>query len=159
MLNVKVINLSRDKNKIQIGKNNNLSISILLNINGFFKTGSNVFINSCNLRIDKSVVIGNNVCIGPDCKIWDTDTHPIDPIKRKLQSQEFPSNWNISRSYEANSAPIIIEDNVCIGMNCIILKNVTIGQNSIIAAGSVVVKDVEPNSLYGGNPCKKIKNI
>lgn len=56
------------------------------------------------------------------------------------------------------TAPIVVEDNVYIGARSIILPGVTIGRNSIIAAGSVVSKDVNPNSVYGGVPAKFIKS-
>lgn len=54
---------------------------------------------------------------------------------------------------------IIVKSNVFIGMNCIILPNTTINENSIIGAGSIVTKDVEPNSIYAGSPAKKISTI
>lgn len=52
---------------------------------------------------------------------------------------------------------IIVKDDVWIGANAIICSGVTIGQGAIIAAGSVVTKDVEPYSIVGGNPAKHIK--
>lgn len=63
------------------------------------------------------------------------------------------------RIKKTESMPIIINDNVWIGMNCIIMKGVTIVENSIIAAFSLVIKDVPPNSLYGGHPGKLIKKM
>jgi len=54
---------------------------------------------------------------------------------------------------------INIGSNVFIGFNSIILKNVTIGDNVIIGAGSIVTKDCEPNSVYAGNPARKIMSI
>lgn len=53
--------------------------------------------------------------------------------------------------------PIIIEDDVWIGANAIILSGVTIGEGAIIGAGSVVTKNVEPYTIFAGNPAKKIK--
>jgi len=53
--------------------------------------------------------------------------------------------------------PIIIEDNVWIGTNCIILKGVTIGSGSIIGAGSVVTKNVPPNEIWCGSPASHKK--
>ena len=53
----------------------------------------------------------------------------------------------------------IIEDNVDIGSNVVIIGSITIGKNSIIRAGSIVVKDVEANSIVAGNPAKLIKKI
>ena len=55
--------------------------------------------------------------------------------------------------------PIYIMDNVWIGMDATILKGITIGENSIIAAGSLVTKDVEPNTIVGGNPATIIKKL
>ncbi|PQJ21096.1 DapH/DapD/GlmU-related protein [Tenacibaculum sp. SG-28] len=56
------------------------------------------------------------------------------------------------------TAPIIVKDNVYIGVRSIVLPGVTIGENSIIAAGSIVTKNVTPNSVMGGIPAKKIKS-
>jgi acetyltransferase-like isoleucine patch superfamily enzyme len=55
--------------------------------------------------------------------------------------------------------PIIIKDNCFIGINTIILPNVTIGPNSIVGAGSVVTNDVPENSVYGGNPARFISTL
>lgn len=54
---------------------------------------------------------------------------------------------------------IVIKDNCFIGLGSIILPGVTIGPNSIVAAGSVVTKDVEPDTVVGGNPAKKITTV
>jgi len=51
-----------------------------------------------------------------------------------------------------------IEDNVDIGSNVVILGDITIGQNSVIGAGTVIVKNVEPNSIMVGNPARNINN-
>jgi len=55
--------------------------------------------------------------------------------------------------------PVILEDNVWVGDSAIICKGVTVGKNSIIGAGSVVTKDVPPNSIFAGNPAKFVKSI
>ena len=60
---------------------------------------------------------------------------------------------------KAAKAPVVIEDNVFIGARCIINKGVRIGEKTMIAAGSVVVKDIPANCIAGGNPCKVIKYI
>lgn len=56
-----------------------------------------------------------------------------------------------------SNGPIIIEDDVWIGMNSIIMSGVRIGRGSIVAAGSVVTKDIPPYAIVGGNPAKIIK--
>jgi acetyltransferase-like isoleucine patch superfamily enzyme len=52
-----------------------------------------------------------------------------------------------------------IANNVWIGMNAVILKGVTIGENSVVAAGSVVTKNVEPNTVVAGNPAQVVKTF
>lgn len=56
-------------------------------------------------------------------------------------------------------APIDIKDNVMIGLNTVILPGVTIGPRSIVAAGSVVTKDVPPNTIVGGSPARVITDV
>ena len=109
--------------------------------------GNNVDINSSSLLCNSTkIIIGNNVLIAPNCIITDSNFHGVTPDKR---DERDPKSDN----------EIIIEDNVWIGMNCILTKGVTIGKNSVIGAGSVVLKNVEPNCLYAGNPAKFIKKI
>ena len=54
-------------------------------------------------------------------------------------------------------APIVIQDHVWLGMNVIVLKGVTIGEGAIVAAGSIVTKDVPPHCLVAGVPAKVVK--
>lgn len=89
------------------------------------------------------VKIGNNVLIGAHCTIIDTDFHNSDPCRR-LEVEDIPSR------------PVIIEDNVFLGFNCVILKGVTIGENSVIGANSVVIGSIPKNSIAIGNPCKVV---
>ncbi|MBC8770466.1 acyltransferase [Arenibacter sp. BSSL-BM3] len=83
---------------------------------------------------------------GPGTKIVDNDSHRI-----SIDINE--------RRKAPKSNPIIIEDNVWIGMNSLVLKGVCIGKNSIVAAHSVVTKNVPENVLVGGNPAKIIKTL
>lgn len=55
--------------------------------------------------------------------------------------------------------PIHIKENAWIGARATILPGITIGENSVVAGGSVVTKDVEPNVIVGGNPAKVLKRI
>ena len=108
--------------------------------------GDHVGLNGNTIASVCKISIGENTMIGPNTMIIDHDGHQAWPPEAR---------WTNS----GNSKEIIIENDVWIGMNCIILKGVNIGRGSIIAAGSVVTEDVEPNSLYGGNPAKKIKSL
>lgn len=108
--------------------------------------GNRCKINGTIIHANESVELGDDVRIGPGTVICDNDSHRV-----ALSVED--------RAKSPASAPIVIKDNVWIGMNCIILKGVTIGKNTIIAAGSVVTKNCENNSMYAGNPAKFIKKI
>jgi len=57
------------------------------------------------------------------------------------------------------SKKVVVEDNVFIGMDCVVLKGVTIGKNSVIGAGSIVTKDIPRNCIASGIPAKVIRMI
>ncbi len=107
--------------------------------------GENFYANF-NLVIvdDGDVYIGDNVMIAPNVTISPTG-HPVEPETRKLGMQF--------------SIPIRIGNNVWIGANSVILPGVTIGDNSVIGAGSIVTRDIPPNVVAVGNPCKVLRPI
>lgn len=106
--------------------------------------GHNVFINqNCTLYDLAEINIGDDVMIGPNVSII-TASHPISPTQR--------------RAYVFGK-PIVIKKNVWIAANVTIVGGVTVGENSVIAAGSVVTKDVPANTLVGGNPARFIRSI
>jgi acetyltransferase-like isoleucine patch superfamily enzyme len=90
----------------------------------------------------------------------DSDTHPLDYLKRRRNYACTRQNMSERELAELNpSAPIVIEDDVWIGARCQILKGVTIGARSVIAAGSVVTKDIPSDVVAGGVPCRVIRNL
>ena len=119
--------------------------------------GDRVGISSSSFWISKELTIGNDVKIGADTLVIDTDSHQIDYRLRK----KFPHNQEEAffLNSQIHSAPITIEDDVWIGAKCIILKGVTIGARSIIGAGSVVTKNIPSDCIAAGNPCKVIKYL
>ena len=96
------------------------------------------------LAADK-ITIGNNVLIGANSLITDNDWHNTDP---KIRLEECKI-----------TIPVRIENNVWLGVNSVVLKGVNIGENTVIAANSIVVKNIPANVIAGGNPCKVLKNI
>lgn len=90
-----------------------------------------------------NISIGDNCMFAADCYIADSDWHGL---------------YNRLRPFRC-SKPIVLEDNVWIGHSAKVGKGVTIGENSVVAAGSVVVKDVPANVVVGGNPAKIIKEL
>lgn len=112
--------------------------------------GDNVGISSTAFHCNKSISVGNNVKIGGNTVIYDTDFHSLDP---KIRCTGFEKLSDVSMK------EVIIDDNVFIGAHCTILKGVHVGRNSIIGAGSVVAKSVPENEIWAGNPAKRIRSI
>lgn len=108
--------------------------------------GNGTFINTeirFGVPTDK-VIIGENVLIGPRV-MFETVNHGLAYVPGKGRG-----GW---------SKPIVVEDEVWIGGGSIITQGVTIGRGSVVAAGAVVTKDVEKNTVVGGVPAKFIQKI
>lgn len=136
----------------------NLRGSIFTETSGArIEIGDNVGMSSTTIWCKTRVTIGNNVKIGGDVTIMDTDAHSLDyRIRRSgaLTPDGFPID-----SMKAKSAPIEIGDDVLIGTRCIILKGVKIGARCVIGSGSIVTKDIPEDSIAAGNPCRVVKRI
>lgn len=104
------------------------------------------FYSNYNLVIldDAPITIGDHVFLGPDCGIY-ASGHPVSVAQR-----------NLGLEY---AKPVTIGDNVWIGGGVRVVPGVRIGSNCVIAAGSVVVKDIPDGVIAGGNPCKVIRRI
>ncbi len=122
--------------------------------------GNSMFVSVNEIRID------DDVTIAWDCLIYDHNSHSVEWEERKNDTeQEYQDiknglnpithkNWDVVKS-----APIHICSKAWIGTGVKILKGVTVGEGAVVAAGSVVVKDVEPWTMVGGNPAKLIKRL
>jgi acetyltransferase-like isoleucine patch superfamily enzyme len=138
---------------IKIGKNNRFrsdASSNLIGINhkcilsthsrgAIIQIGDNCGFSGVSIGASEKIIIGNSVLFGANSVITDFDWH--------------------SDRYDSGSRPIIIHDNVWIGLNTVILKGVEIGENSIVGANSLVIKSIPANVIAGGNPCKVLKEI
>ncbi len=117
----------------------------------FFDYGKNTFLgdsfyaNTGLVILDCArVTIGNHVMFGPRVQIY-TASHPLHPQLRN-QGLEY-------------AKPVTIGDNVWIGGGSILLPGVTIGENTVVGAGSVVTRDIPPNVIAVGNPCRVLRPI
>lgn len=132
----KIFGLSTETARIRSGcffNGNNISI------------GKGTFINyKCYFDATIGIKIGNRCAFGMEVLLC-TATHEI--------------GNSIQRAGKTILLPIIIEDGCWIGARVNILPGVKIGQGCVIAAGSVVTKDCEPNCLYAGVPARKIRNL
>jgi acetyltransferase-like isoleucine patch superfamily enzyme len=97
--------------------------------------------------VNQRITIGDQVGIAGRCWISDSDGHPSDPARR-LRGEEITA---------ADIEPVTVENNVWIGHGVHILKGVTLGEACVVAAGSVVNKDVPPGALAMGVPARIVK--
>lgn len=112
--------------------------SIWINEGATLTLGSGYINNNVNISCYSNIQIGNNVAISENVTIRDSDNHSLND--------------------QPSTKPITIGDHVWVGMNSTILKGVNIGSGSVIAAGSIVTRDIPENSLAAGVPAKVIKN-
>ncbi len=105
--------------------------------------GNNVFINGdSEIAASCSIRIGNNALLGPEVRFMDNDYHDV-----------------YDHAKPGKKAPIVIENDVWIGARAMVLKGVTIGAGAVVAAGAVVIKNVPPRTIVGGNPAKVIRTL
>jgi len=116
---------------------------------GALTIGNNVGMSDSAIVCYKSVTLGDNVTIGGNVVIYDTDFHSL----KKEHRQDMATDIQHTKC-----APVVIEKDAFIGAHTTILKGVTIGEGAIVGAGSVVTKSIPKNEIWGGNPAKFIKN-
>lgn len=118
------------------------------------RIGKNFYIGRYS-QIECDAIIGDNVIIANYVALvgkYDHNYHQLGtPIRLASAIMDKDYNW------KGLDSKIIIEDDVWVGYGVIIMSDVNIGKGSVIAAGSVVTKDVRPYSIVGGNPAKFIK--
>ena len=112
---------------------------ISVNKNATLDIGSGFINHGARIHCFDRITIGNGVYIGDDVSIRDSDGHVIVGAEKPM------------------TMPIVIEDHVWIGARVTIVKGVTIGNGAVIAAGSVVVKNVPPHTLVAGVPARVIR--
>lgn len=102
---------------------------------------------------NEKLVIGNYCSIAPNCTFLLGGEHEY----KTLSTYPFKNKYNNGINEAKTKGPIMVEDDVWIGFNSLILSGVTIHKGAIVAAGSVVTKDIPPYAIVGGNPAKVIK--
>lgn len=131
-------------NKLIIGDRTIIENHVILNNGiGDIEIGNNTMITSRGMILGPAL-IGNNVVLGIGSQILGL-THDYEDIEKPIKDQG------------VSGTKVIIEDDVWIGGNCVIIQGIEIGKHSLVAAGSVVTKDVEPYTIVAGNPARPIK--
>lgn len=128
-----------------VGEGTQLKSPFACDYGRHIRIGRNGFINYGCVFLDCNFIeIGDDAQIGPGVHIY-TALHPLDA--------------DLRRSGLEGAKPVTIGHNVWLGGSCVICPGVTIGDNSVIGAGSVVLRDVPPNVLAVGNPCRMVRTI
>lgn len=104
--------------------------------------GNNVYLNGCIISANSEVIIKDGVKMGPWAHVMDGDFHGVE-----------------DREKAVNMRPVIIEEDAWLATRCMVLKGVTIGRGAVVAAGSVVTKDVEPYTVVAGIPAQVVKRL
>lgn len=156
-----VENLQQDPEKFVLGHGSFLRGKfVICSYGGKITIGDNCYIGEgTGIWSGENIYIGNNVLISHNVNITDTNAHEIDCVERIESYINMIKYGHPSDKGSIMTAPVVIEDYVWINFNSIILKGVTIGKGAIIAAGSVVMKDVAQFTLVGGNPARFIKHL
>lgn len=137
----------QNNGKIYFGARLNIPSKSMFGVreNGYLKIDDGTFINNnCQIISHKKIIIGKNVCIGPNTVIVDHD-------------HKFGNNGVDKKSF--NSKEILIEDGAWVGANCVLLKGSRIGKNSVVAAGSIINFDVPDNTIVVQKKENKFINI
>lgn len=156
-----LLKLYGPKNRISFGDNVTLrseiktnplggmdELRLAISEKGRIIIGNNVGISNSCIRSFEYIQIDDDVYIGGDCKIYDTDFHSV-----------VYSDRIIKNDYNKKTDPVHIKKGAFIGAHSIILKGVTVGEYSVIGAGSVVTKNIPDNEVWAGNPARFIKKI
>jgi chloramphenicol O-acetyltransferase type B len=139
--------------KYEISKGFHAGRGIVIWAKNHLSIGENFYMGAysrigCNSKIGNDVIFGSYVSL---IGRYDHNYHQIGTtIRRASQIRDVDYNW------KGLNSDIIIEDDVWIGHKSLILSGVKIGRGSIIAAGSIVTKDVDRYCIYGGVPARKI---
>jgi len=153
---------SKEPRAVVIGKHVSCyaGCSFAIGENGHCTIGDFTLLNGALIMAEERIEIGSHCLVSWNVGIADSDFHPLAPAQRLIDAQALAPYFKDRPSRpKLKSAPVNISDNVWIGMNAVILKGVTIGENSVVAAGSVVTKSVEPNTVVAGNPAVVVRQL
>jgi len=119
---------------------------------GMTEVGDDSILVGAVFMCAESISIGKRVVVSYNVTIADSDFHPRDPEQRKLDAMANAPEGDKSKRPTVFSRPVVIEDDVWIGIGAIILKGVHIGRGARIGAGAVVTKNIPAGASVAGNP-------
>ena len=126
--------------KMNLGKDSSIHLRLRLYTRGQISIGDNCVVDrDCQLDGRGTITIGNNVNLAPEVMILTAYHDPDDA------------------DFAGIEKPVVVEDYVWVATRSLTLPGVTIGHHAIVAAGSIVTKDVPPRTIVGGNPARLIR--
>ncbi|MFV8374676.1 acyltransferase [Flavobacterium sp. LB1P71] len=136
--------------QVSLGTNCILEHGVYFKFDGIWNAGPSILIGDevfigayCEFNISGGIEIGKKAMIASGCKFIDHDHGTA--IETSMNGQK------------PIVKPIIIEEEVWVGVNCVVLKGVTIGKGAVVGAGSLVLKSIGENEIWGGVPAVFIK--
>ena len=134
--------------------------SFALGPQGTCTVGDFTLLNGALIMAQERVEIGSHCLVSWNVGIADSDFHPLDPAQRRIDAEALAPYFAARPERpHIRTQPVIIRDNVWIGMHAVILKGVEIGENSVVAAGAVITKTVPPNVVVAGNPATIVREL
>jgi acetyltransferase-like isoleucine patch superfamily enzyme len=154
------LNAQRDPSRITINQGCIIGAEFFVfGHGGQIEVGQDCYVGEgTRLWSGAKISIGNRVLISHGVNIFDNDTHPMNPAKRHEQFLEIRRRGH-PRQIDLADQPVTICDDAWIGANAIVLKGVTISEGAVVAAGSVVTKDVPAYCVVAGNPARVVKQL
>jgi len=154
-------NLSHQPERIRIGAGSIIRGELLIFPNrGRIEIGDWSYIGPGSyIWSSESVRIGSGCLISYQVNIHDTNSHSLDPAKRRAQFREISATGHPAEPPDIRAEPIVVEDDVWIGFGATITKGVTIGRGAIVASGSLIARDVAPFTIVAGRPAEVIGEV
>jgi len=141
--------------RFSFGKNPYFGLNVNMTARHSITIGDNFYMGRFS-QIECDAIIGDNVMFANFVGVVGKYDHHYQQVgvPTRLASRIRDKDYN----WKGLDSKVVIEDDVWVGYRSILVSGIRVGTGSIIAAGSVVTKDVEPYSIYGGVPAKKICN-
>lgn len=125
--------------------------------NGYLEIGDDSILAGPIFWCGEKIIVGRRVTISYNVMIADGDFHPKDPVLRQADAIAVSPFGNRSERPVLSYEPVIIEDDVAIGMGAIILKGVRIGRGATVGPGAVVSRSVPAGVTIAGNPARIVE--
>jgi acetyltransferase-like isoleucine patch superfamily enzyme len=154
-----IYNHSRDADRIRLGEHVILDGTLEVYEEGQLTVGSHTFIGRSRIYAARSVDIGRWVYISDNCAVMDSDLHPAKASLRRAIAEAGAEGCFPDVYTDVKSAPVSLGDHAWLGFGCIVLKGVHIGEGAIVAAGSVVTRDVPPWTVVAGRPAAVVREL